>query len=358
MSRRKDNDKINGDYNRLVEQAHELWGEYIKPIRCGNKSKVKINQQYNELMVVTRIANKLPRNHSMYACICECGILIDVNGYALTSGAQKSCGCAQRKSVSKDNPFSNHILYQTWTNIKNRCFNPNNPSYNIYGGRGITVCKSWINSFETFLRDMGECPEEHVIERINSDGNYEPSNCKWTYVPPITSESVRSEFAKEGCKIPYYWDYVNSYTKIPFTCSEGHEHFIIWNSWNNGTRCVWCSRASANLKNYKPDENLNLYWIKIYDWMHGKWCYKFGITKTDISVRFTQSMKEYRFRIKHMRQTTAIASQICMLEQSLLYSVRDYRAKWVPSDFGGYTECFDCSESEALNIWNEVVNGW
>ena len=69
--------------------------------------------------------------------------------------------------------------YSSWANILQRCTNQNSQAYERYGGRGITVCDRWRNSFENFYADMGERPEGTSIDRINNDSNYEPGNCRW-----------------------------------------------------------------------------------------------------------------------------------------------------------------------------------
>lgn len=74
-------------------------------------------------------------------------------------------------------------VYKSWISAKSRCKNENDKDYKNYGGRGIKVCKRWKNSFEKFYKDMGDKPSaEHSLDRINVNGNYEPSNCKWSTI--------------------------------------------------------------------------------------------------------------------------------------------------------------------------------
>lgn len=87
-------------------------------------------------------------------------------------------------------PFKTHSpLYWTWANMKARCRNPNATGWKDYGGRGITICERWKNSFEAFVSDMGPRPDGYVLDRINNNGNYEPGNCRW--VDRVTSQRNR-----------------------------------------------------------------------------------------------------------------------------------------------------------------------
>lgn len=117
-----------------------------------------------------------------WRCRCDCGNIRDVRADDLKSGNSKSCGCIQREKARAR--FLTHgqtgtQLHSVWVQMKQRCLNPNDDKYAAYGGRGITVCDAWRDSFEAFCRDMGERPPGHSLDRINNDGNYEPGNVRW-----------------------------------------------------------------------------------------------------------------------------------------------------------------------------------
>ena len=83
--------------------------------------------------------------------------------------------------------------YSAWYNMKRRCYNKNQKDYPRYGGRGIFVCNRWLDSYEAFLEDMGRRPSSrHSIDRIDNDGNYTPSNCRWADITEQNRNSSRS----------------------------------------------------------------------------------------------------------------------------------------------------------------------
>ena len=139
---------------------------------------------FGNLIVLRKDINRTKFGNVQWVCECICGSRRLYLAQNLLSGQSKSCGCT-RSYLAKER-FTKHDMsgsseYKIWAGMKARCYNKSNASFQHYGGRGITVCDSWLNSFEAFFDDMGNRPtSNHSIDRINNNGNYEPGNCRWT----------------------------------------------------------------------------------------------------------------------------------------------------------------------------------
>lgn len=136
-------------------------------------------------LTVVRPAPSLTRA-TRWECVCDCGTAVVVATDSLRQGNTKSCGCQKKelarerlRAIAKTHGATGTRVYRIWSQMWQRCTNPKNKKYHLYGGRGITVCQAW-EEFSAFAYVMGPRPSPaHTLDRIDSNGNYEPGNVRW-----------------------------------------------------------------------------------------------------------------------------------------------------------------------------------
>lgn len=138
-------------------------------------------KKFHRLLVIEHSHSVGYKNY--WKCLCDCGNYTNVLIGKLTNGHTKSCGClndeVRKKSNLKHGMYGTKV-YNTWVRIIARCENHNNPKFIDYGARGISVCREWRQSFDSFYSYIGDPPSKaHQIDRIDTNGNYEPGNIRW-----------------------------------------------------------------------------------------------------------------------------------------------------------------------------------
>lgn len=156
-------------------------------------------RRFGMIFVVSFDPSSDPQGYGKWKCKCDCGTEFTQRGNRLLAGSAASCGCRKRDAktesrISHGETRNGEVPrdYMVWQGMIARCENPKGNRWKSYGGKGVKVCERWRHSFPAFIEDMGPRPTpRHTIDRIDSSGNYEKSNCKWS-----TPKEQARHFAK------------------------------------------------------------------------------------------------------------------------------------------------------------------
>lgn len=180
-------------------------------IGAANPPTIFPGDHFGRLTVISEHAER-PHQQRAYLCECECGTRKIIVGGHLKTGQTQSCGCQGRENRIAANTRHGHAVreakspaYEAWVNMRGRCLNPEHKSYDLYGGRGITVCADWLGDggFDRFLSVVGERPHAGLsLDRIDNDGNYEPGNVRWADKSTQRRNSRRDDRWVDGKRTP------------------------------------------------------------------------------------------------------------------------------------------------------------
>ena len=161
-----------------------------------------VGKRFGRLKVIADSGQRKNRK-VLWECVCDCGNKHFVKTDCLQSGKTQSCGCF--KDVSRIKTHTTHglyhkRLYKIWAGIKYRCLNKDSSGYKYYGGRGITICFEWLNNPDVFYKwAMANGYSDNLtIDRVNNNGNYEPSNCRWVDIKTQANNRRSRSIKKAG----------------------------------------------------------------------------------------------------------------------------------------------------------------
>jgi hypothetical protein len=161
-----------------------------KVVNESNMQKDLTGMQFSKLRAIMP-TDKCIRGSVVWECLCDCGKKYSVTTRSLLNGDKRSCGCV-KKNVRHGRSESHY--YPRWKAMLYRCYNSKHPYFHHYGGRGIKVCDRW-HVINNFYQDMGDPPsKQHTVGRIDNDGDYTPSNCRWETIEQQANNKRTNRF--------------------------------------------------------------------------------------------------------------------------------------------------------------------
>lgn len=179
-------------------------------------------QRFGKLIVLERAENRIResgRQDVMWKCKCDCGMIKNIRSTCLLLGMSNSCGCVnieRIRNLNLSHNMCNTKEYKAWSKLKGRCYTKTDNKYYAYGARGIKVCDRWLESFDNFYKDMGDAPtKKHSIDRIDVNGNYEPSNCRWATNKVQSNNKTTNVYVEYG-GVKYTLKTLSEHLEIPY----------------------------------------------------------------------------------------------------------------------------------------------
>ena len=200
------------------------------------KSVFEIGDKYGRL-TIQEYAGKAKNGSTLVKCVCDCGTEKIVRLCSLKKGEIRSCGCLAKELLIKRNKAIKYIthgqsrtrLYTIWCDMKQRCLNKNQQMFKYYGERKISICDEWKNNFNSFYdwAMKNGYADDLTIDRIDVNGNYEPSNCRWATMQQQRRNTRKNVFVEindvEKVLIDWCSDYKIKYTTVLSRIYKGWE---------------------------------------------------------------------------------------------------------------------------------------
>lgn len=190
--------------NETVVAARNLKNGATKSCGCAHAENLS-GKRFGRLIAISRVKRAdLQSSQTFWKCLCDCGRTHVVSAAHLKDGTTISCGCYAREATSersKTHGMTKTRLYRIWLHMKDRCLNPKHVHFKCYGGRGISICKEWVENFESF-RDWALSngyQKALTLDRINNNENYCPENCRWVSATEQNRNTSRNIFYQGKC---------------------------------------------------------------------------------------------------------------------------------------------------------------